>query len=158
LLVAIARRLETIPRRSDGIARLGGDEFAVLAEEIRDAEDAIRLARRIHEVFRTPFPIDGHPVFATASIGIAIGGAEEGPSSDLLRDADTAMYHAKALGPSRHALFDSAMHAHTVDRLELESDLRAAQERDELRVHYQPIVSLATGRIEGLEALARWQH
>ncbi len=158
LLIAIAQRLKTIPRRSDSIARLGGDEFAVLAEEIHDADDAIRLACRIHEVFRTPFQIDGHPVFATASIGIALGDAEQGPSSDLLRDADTAMYHAKAMGPSRHAVFDSAMHAHTVDRLKLESDLRAALERDELRVHYQPIVSLATGRIEGFEALVRWEH
>jgi diguanylate cyclase (GGDEF)-like protein len=158
LLVAIARRLETIPRRTDSIARLGGDEFAVLAEEIRDAEDAVRLACRIHEVFRAPFPIDGHAVFATASIGIALGGADHGPSSDPLCDADTAMYRAKTTGPGRHAVFDSAMHTHTLDRLNLESDLRAALERDDLRVHYQPIVSLATGRIEGLEALARWEH
>ena len=158
LLLAIAQRLKMIPRQSDSIARLGGDEFAVLAEEIRDAEDAVRLACRIQEVFRTPFPIDGHPVFATASIGIAIGDADQGPGTDLLRDADTAMYHAKAMGPGRHAVFDSGMHAHTVERLNLESDLHAALERNDLRVHYQPIVSLATGRIEGLEALARWEH
>jgi len=158
LLIAIAQRLETIPRRSDSIARLGGDEFAVLAEEILDSEDAVQLARRIHEVFRTPFQIDGHSVLATASIGIATGGAGEGRSSDLLRDADTAMYCAKATGPGRHAVFDYAMHIHTVDRLKLESDLRAALEREDFRVHYQPIVSLATGRIEGLEALVRWEH
>ena len=158
LLIAIAQRLETIPRRSDSIARLGGDEFAVLAEEIRDAEDAVQLARRIHQVFQSPFPIDGHPVFATASIGIAMGDADQGPSSDWLRDADTAMYCAKAMGPGRDAVFDDAMHTHTVDRLNVESDLRDALEREDLRVHYQPIVSLATGRIEGLEALVRWVH
>src|SRR5262249_41556756 len=80
------------------------------------------------------------------------------PASDPLREADMAMYHAKGLGPGRHAVFDPAMHTRTVDRLKLESDLRAALERDELRVHYQPIVCLATGRIAGLEALARWEH
>ena len=158
LLIAIAQRLQTILRRFDRIARLGGDEFAIIVEEIRHAEDAVQLARRIHQVFQSPFPIDGHKVFVTVSIGIAMGDAVQGPASDLLRDADTAMYYAKAMGPGRHAVFDYAMHTHTVDRLHVESDLRNALEREDLRIHYQPIVSLATGRIEGLEALVRWEH
>ncbi len=158
LLIAIAQRLDTIPRGSDRIARLGGDEFAVLADGIQNAEEAVHLARRIHQVFQSPFPIGGHRVFVTVSIGIAMGDVDQGPTSDLLRDADTAMYYAKAMGPGRQAVFDYAMHTHTVDRLHAESELRNALEREDLRVHYQPIVSLATGRIEGLEALVRWEH
>jgi diguanylate cyclase (GGDEF)-like protein len=158
LLIAVAERLQTIPRRIDHIARLGGDEFAVMAFEIENAEDAVQLARRFHQVFQLPFSIDGHVIFVTVSIGIAMGDNGHGPASDLLRDADTAMYHAKAMGPGRHAVFDYAMHTHSVDRLHVASDLRSAIEREELFLLYQPIVSLATGRIEGLEALVRWRH
>jgi diguanylate cyclase (GGDEF)-like protein len=158
LLIAIAQRLQTIHRHSDRIARLGGDEFALLADEIRHAEDAVQLALRIHQVFQSPFQIEGHTVYVTVSIGIAMCDSEHGRASDLLRDADTAMYYAKATGPGRHAVFDYAMHTQTVDRLSVESDLRNAVIREDLRLQYQPIVSLATGRIEGLEALVRWEH
>ena len=158
LLVAIAERLRTIARHVDRIARLGGDEFAVMAEEIRNAEDAISVSQRIQEVFQSPFSIDGHSVFVTVSIGIAMCDACKGPASDLLRDADTAMYYAKAMGPGRHAIFEQGMHVNNVNRLQIESHLRDALERENLHLHYQPIVSLATGQIEGLEALVRWEH
>jgi diguanylate cyclase (GGDEF)-like protein/PAS domain S-box-containing protein len=167
LLVAIARRLESCLRSVDTIARLGGDEFTILLEGIRDAEDACHLSERIHHALQTPFNLDGQEVFTSASIGIALSATEYDRPEELLRNADTAMYRAKTLGRSRHALFDTAMHKRAVALLQLETDLRRAiaissslipPSQPEFRIQYQPIVTLATGQISSFEALVRWQH
>jgi diguanylate cyclase (GGDEF)-like protein/PAS domain S-box-containing protein len=158
LLVGLAKRLESCLRSEDTVARLGGDEFAILLDEIQDARDATRVAERIQEELRHSFALDGHEVFSTASIGITLDDDRDRPPEELLRDADTAMYRAKAQGRDRHEIFDDAMHARAVAVLKLETDLRLAFERGELRLVYQPIVSLATGDVVGLEALVRWQH
>jgi len=158
LLIATARRLKACLHSADTVARLGGDEFTILLEEIRQVSDATRLAERIQKELAMPFNLDGHEVFTTASIGIALSESSYERPEDLLRDADTAMYRAKALGKARCEVFDTAMRDHAVARLQLENDLRRAVERQEFRVHYQVIVSLETGRICGFEALARWDH
>jgi diguanylate cyclase (GGDEF)-like protein/PAS domain S-box-containing protein len=158
LLVMIARRLELSLRPGDSVARLGGDEFAILLDDIRDASDAIKVADRVHGELSAPFNIGGQELFVSSSIGIATSLTGYQRPEDVLRDADTAMYRAKASGRARHALFDTAMHAHAVQQLQIERDLRRAVERHEMRVHYQPIISLATGRIGGFEALVRWTH
>ncbi len=158
LLEAVARRLDGCLRPGDTISRFGGDEFAVLLDPIKDVSDATRVADRIHTALRPPFSLDGHEVFASASIGIALNTTGYDQSECILRDADTAMYRAKALGRSGTEVFDTAMHAQAVTRLQLEADLRRAVEHQEFRIFYQPIVSLATGRMSGFEALVRWQH
>ncbi len=162
LLVSIARRLERIRRAGDTVARLGGDEFAVLVEGVDDPPAAGRVAERVQRELSAPFEVNGQEVFTSASIGIALGGPPSMRPEDLLRDADTAMYRAKALGVSRHTVFDITMHDHAVATLQLENDLRRAVDRNELRVKYQPILRLSTGRpspaIVGFEALVRWQH
>ncbi|MGA2991715.1 MAG: EAL domain-containing protein, partial [Candidatus Korobacteraceae bacterium] len=171
LIIEVGRRIteslrceDTVSRMTlwndDGetIARLGGDEFAVLLNDIRDPTDALRVANRIHQVLAIPFTINSHEVFASASIGIALDAPALEMPEDLLRDADIAMYRAKALGKNRCEVFDTEMHARAVHRLKLETDLRRAVEREEFRVHYQPIISLQNGRIAGLEALLRWEH
>ena len=156
LLVEVARRLEPLLRPEDTLARLGGDEFAVLVDDVHDAEDAVRIAERIHKGFAAPFEPRGQRLYVTASIGIALGGAGDSTES-LLRDADTAMYRAKRQR-SRYALFDEAMHADAVLQLELENDIRHAIERREFVTHYQPLVRLDSGEIIGFEALVRWHH
>jgi EAL domain-containing protein (putative c-di-GMP-specific phosphodiesterase class I) len=120
--------------------------------------EATRVADRIHQTLRDPFDIHGLEVLITTSIGIAVGSRAYQNPMDLLRDADTAMYRAKAAGKGRHEVFDSAMQAHAVEQLQLESDLRRAMQRDEIRVLYQPVVSLHDRSIQGFEALARWKH
>ncbi len=157
-LVAIARRLEICLRDGDTIARLGGDEFTILLDGIKDYGDAQRVAERVQEVLEQPFALAGRELFVTASIGIKYSGDCDEQPEDLLRDADTAMYSAKALGKAQYQVFDAKMHAHALTLLEIESDLRRALDRDEFLVNYQPIVSLESGRICGFEALARWQH
>ncbi|MBV9773590.1 MAG: EAL domain-containing protein [Gemmatimonadetes bacterium] len=157
LLVAVGRRLEVGLRQEDTVARLGGDEFVVLLESVADAGEATRVAERILEELGQPFAPGGYEVFTSASIGIAMGG-DGHRAAELVRDADTAMYRAKAEGKGRVALFDDRMHAEAMARLHLEADLRRALERDEIRVHYQPIVSLGNERLAGFEALARWEH
>ena len=167
LLVAIAQRLESCLRSADTVARLGrdhtlarlgGDEFTILLDDIRHVSDAVRVADRIQTNLEPPFQLDGHETFTTASIGIATSATGYEKPEELLRDADTAMYRAKALGKARCELFDTSMREAAVARLAMETDLRRAVERGEFRLHYQPIVSLATGAITGFEALIRWQH
>ena len=157
-LIATARRLETCLRPGDTVARFGGDEFTILLDDITDISDAIRIAQRLQKHLKQPLRLDGHQVCTTASIGIALSATGYDRPEDLLRDADIAMYRAKALGRARHEVFDTAMHARAMARLQLETDMRHAIERQEFRMHYQPIISLRTGRIAGFEALLRWQH
>jgi diguanylate cyclase (GGDEF)-like protein/PAS domain S-box-containing protein len=158
LLGVIARRLERCLRHIDIVARFGGDEFAVLLDGIDDSSDAVRVAERIQAELRTPLKIGGHEVFTSASIGIAFSDRGYRQTEEIVRDADTAMYRAKALGKARHEIFDTEMHARAVTILQLETDLRRAMEREEFCVHYQPIVSLNNDGLYGFEALVRWRH
>ena len=158
LLVEIASRLLQIVRPSDLLVRLGGDEFGLLVDDIEDITDATRIAARITETMAAPFNLPGRDVFASASIGIAMSSSKYQHPDEILRDADTAMNRAKARGDARHEVFDGAMHKRALEVLHMETGLRWALERDELVVQYQPIVSLETGRIAGLESLVRWNH
>ena len=158
LLIGIGRRIQTCIRPMDTVARLGGDEFCVLVDDIKEISDALRVAERIHRELAKPFRLDGNDVFTGVSIGIAVSKNGQQKPEDLVRDADTAMYRAKAQGRGHHQVFDPAMHTNAVALLRLETDLRLAIERQEFRLHYQPILSLETGRVIGFEALLRWQH
>ena len=158
LLTSVARRLEQCLRPADTVARLGGDEFAILLDGLEDYNDAIRIAERAQKELMRPLNLGGHEVYTTASIGITLSTIGYENPENILRDADTAMYHAKEKGKARYEIFDAVMHARAVARLQLENDLRRAVERQELSVHFQPIMSLETNRIAGFEALARWQH
>jgi diguanylate cyclase (GGDEF)-like protein/PAS domain S-box-containing protein len=158
LIVAVAARLLACLRPGDTAARLGGDEFTLLLEGIVDAQDAIHIAERVQEQLLVPIALDGQEVFATASIGIALSTAEHAGPDALLREADLAMYRAKSNGKGRWELFDPEMGSRAGARLELETDLRGALKRGELRLHYQPIVHLATQQVHELEALLRWHH
>ncbi|ACK68347.1 diguanylate cyclase/phosphodiesterase with PAS/PAC sensor(s) [Rippkaea orientalis PCC 8801] len=158
LLREIARRLQKSLRADDTLARLGGDEFTILLEEIHDVKDAIKIAERIHKDLTRPFNLEGQEIFTNTSIGIALSNGEYEAASEILRDADTAMYRAKAGGKACYAIFDQQMHASAVSRLQLETDLRRAIERQEFLVYYQPIISLQHDTLTGFEALIRWQH
>ena len=158
MLVAIAQRLRALLRPGDTVARLGGDEFAVLVNVLDEPSDATRIAERIQEELQRPFELEGLKVSTSASIGIALGSTEYQRPEEVVRDADTAMYRAKSLGKARHAIFDEEMHRRAVEQIRLETELRRAVERHEFRLHYQPIVSLRSGALEGFEALIRWQH
>jgi diguanylate cyclase (GGDEF)-like protein/PAS domain S-box-containing protein len=158
LLITIAERLQLALRPEDTVARVGGDEMAILLEEIDGAVEAIEVADRIQQRLATPVRLEGREVFVTASIGVALSTLEHDRPEHLLRDADVALYRAKAEGKARHAVFDASMDAQAMERLELETDLRHAVERGELCVHYQPIVDLGTGRVCEVEALMRWLH
>ncbi len=158
LLVAVARRLESCLRPGDTVARLGGDEFTMLLDSADGVEEASRVAERIHQELRRPFLLAGQEMFASVSIGIATSPSGYGAPEDILRDADLAMYRAKDRGRGRHEVFDREMHDHAVASLELETGLRRAVERDELRLHFQPIVDLETDQVTAFEALLRWEH
>ena len=158
LLVAVAQRLSALVRSSDTVARLGGDEFAMLLDGIDREADAVRAARRVQEELGLPFRVGPHEIFTTVSVGIALSTTGYSDPQDVLRDADIAMYRAKARGKARHEVFDTAMHDRTVELLLFETDLRRAIERGELRVHYQPVVDMNSGRVTGFEALLRWQR
>ena len=166
LLVAIADRLQSclrstdslLPVESNTVARIGGDEFVVLLDGIDERGDASIVAQRVQDSLSEPFRINDHEIFTTASIGIAFNELECENADYLLRDADTAMYYAKAAGKARHEVFDTKMHDEAKSRLQLHNDLRRAVENEDFKIRYQPIVSLTTGRITGFEALARWNH
>jgi diguanylate cyclase (GGDEF)-like protein len=158
LLRQVAIRLQACVRPADTVARFGGDEFAVLLEDLRGEGEAVAIATRIHDQMARPFTVDHYEVFTGASIGIALGNRAYAKSAHVLRDADIAMYHAKAQGRNRYALFAPAMQTLVSSRLQLEGDLRRALDAQEFELHYQPIVSLATGQLRGFEALLRWCH
>ena len=176
LLRDVAARLEESLRASDMVARpsretvdrpeptehtlarLGGDEFIVLLDEVRSVIDANWVAERLQESLARPFSVLGHTVFVTVSIGLALSGPDRRHSEELLRDADTAMYRAKATGKGRCEVFDANMRVQVLDRLQLDSALRQAVARDEFVPYFQPIVDLSTGALAGFEALLRWRH
>lgn len=158
LLLAIGQRLRSLVRPTDIVARLGGDEFAIVLDDIKDLGNISRLANRIQKQVSKPLEIQGQEVFTTVSIGIALSSTGYDRPEEILRDADLAMYRAKALGKARSCVFNKTMHQQAVARLQIETDLRHAIERQEFCLYYQPIVSLATGQLTGFEALVRWQH
>jgi PAS domain S-box-containing protein len=176
LLIQIAQRLSVCLRGADTIsrphlcgtagplsgestlARPGGDEFTVLIEELHDPSDTIRVAERIQQKLAVPFDLNGQEIVLTVSIGVAFSGNAVAEAQDVLGDAEIAMYRAKSAGKGRCEVFDHAMHAGAIKRLQLETDLRKAIELNQLRVYYQPIVSLRNGQIVGFEALSRWQR
>lgn len=167
LLVGLAQRLEQSLRSTDTVgrftgehvlARLGGDEFTVLLDGVRSAEDACAIADRLVSALAEPFVLGGREVCTSVSLGIVLGDARYRQAQELLRDADTAMYRAKARGRARYEMFDASMLAEVERRQQIETDLRHAVERGELHVHYQPIMLLAEERLSGFEALLRWHH
>jgi diguanylate cyclase (GGDEF)-like protein/PAS domain S-box-containing protein len=158
-LQACLRNLDTLCRYGDDtLARMGGDEFVILLDHLDQPASVERVAARIHDELSKAFQIDGHEVFVSASIGIAAVRRSYRNPEDILRDADTALYRAKASGKSCHCVFDTAMHASAVKRLNIENDLRRAIDRQELRLVYQPIISLDSGEVLGVEALLRWER
>ena len=158
LLVELSQRLESCLRKNDTAARLGGDEFALILDDIKDPLDAVYVAERVQESLAKPFDLNGQDFYTSASIGIAYSRTGYERPEEILRDADTAMYRAKANGKARYEVFDSEMHQRALRALKLEGDLRRAIEHGEIRVHYQPILSLTTREVIGFEALARWFH
>jgi diguanylate cyclase (GGDEF)-like protein/PAS domain S-box-containing protein len=159
LLIEFARRLRRCPQESDTVARLGGDEFVILMQDVDGMEGAKTLARRIHEEFKTPLLVHGREMYVTTSIGLALGKTRYERSDDVLRDADTALYQAKAAGRGRHEAFSSGMHMQVLSLLDLEHDLRiAAKDCSQFTLHYQPILELQGPKLIGFEALLRWNH
>jgi diguanylate cyclase (GGDEF)-like protein/PAS domain S-box-containing protein len=158
LLIETAQRLQGCLRAGDTVARLGGDEFTILLEEVADQDEAIAVAERIAEVLRAPIQVAEREVFVSASIGLALSSACGDQPDTLLRNADIALYQAKADGKARWAMFDARLEAQALERLDLETALRQALERNEFRLHYQPIKALADGRIAEVEALVRWER
>jgi diguanylate cyclase len=158
LIVAVAERLRQSLRRHETIARFGGDEFAILCEDISDEQDAIAVGERVLRSFATPFHLAHGDSTSSASLGIALSADPDHDVEELIRDADAAMYRAKEAGGGRLMLFDEVTRQRALTRLHMETALRAAIERDEFRVYFQPEVSVETGSIVGLEALVRWEH
>ena len=158
LLREVAQRLTSCLREPDVVARLGGDEFAILLQNIQDESYALEMAKRVQEQLSQPFILDGIEIFLAASIGITLGIQNYQRPQDLLRDADVAMYCAKQQGKGQYEVFDPVMQIRVRESLLLENDLRWAIERNELSLHYQPIISATTGQLNSFEALIRWQH
>jgi diguanylate cyclase (GGDEF)-like protein len=167
LLVGIAKRLQTSLRGTDvvarfegdaTVARFGGDEFTILLDGVTALTDAVGVAERVLDVCVRPFDLQGREVFTSLSIGLVMGAARYEHAEDLVRDADTAMYRAKTRGKARVEVFDTSMRLAVEQQLQLESELRHALDRGEMRLHYQPIVTLQGGELAGFEALLRWQH
>jgi len=158
LLVSVARRLESCVRSEDMVARVGSDEFTILLESLSDDADAGRVAERIQCSLAEPVDVGGHEVFTSASIGLTLSSSGVESAAAMLQNADVALARAKRAGRARYEMFDPAMHARAVRRLKAETELHRAIERGEFEVYYQPMVTLATGRITELEALIRWRH
>jgi diguanylate cyclase (GGDEF)-like protein/PAS domain S-box-containing protein len=158
LLIAVAQKLQKLLRPGDTVARLGGDEFTMLVNGIATKAEVVRVCDRILREMAIPYTLDGRDVFSTTSIGIALSSERYSQPEELLRDADIALYYAKASGKACYVLFNTAMHLKAVARLDLETDLRQAIEKQDLQLNYQPISSLETGNIEGFEALVSWKH
>ena len=158
LLVEVKDRLTRLLRLGDTLARLGGDKFAILLDGVSGPEQALRFADEIVTTLKRPLHLCGHEVFASGSFGITLSSEGQERPEDLVRDAITAMHRAKEDGATPFELFDPAMNAHARERLRLEADLHHALERDELVLHYQPIISLRTGTLSAFKALVRWQH
>jgi len=158
LLVSVGQRLVDCSRAGDTVARLGADEFALLIHRVTHAADAARLAERIQAALASPIDVQGYEVFTSASFGIALEAGSAGEPEHLLRSADLALGSAKRAGRSRFVVFDRVMHSEALARLQLETELRRAAEREAFVLHYQPIISLATGHIVSVEALVRWDH
>jgi diguanylate cyclase (GGDEF)-like protein/PAS domain S-box-containing protein len=158
LLVRVAARLRSCVRPEDTVARFDGDEFAILLEDVTNISDVTRIAERAQHDIRLPVELNGHDIFVSASIGIAFGTLDHTSPEQILRDADFAMYQAKSNGHARHEVFDGSMHVHVAAQMKKEQDLQTALEKNEFAVWYQPIYRLATGEIEGFEALLRWRR
>lgn len=158
LLKQAARRLEESLRFGDLLARLGGDEFTILLDELNETGDAILVAERILNDLKVPFNLGGREVFISASIGIALSTIGHTRAEDMLRDADIAMYRAKAKGKAQYQLFDQSMHTRAMSKLQLETEMRQGLQNGEFCLYYQPIVSLADDNLAGFEALVRWNH
>nr|MDQ3324105.1 bifunctional diguanylate cyclase/phosphodiesterase [Acidobacteriota bacterium] len=154
----IARRLESCVRTGDLVARLGGDEFVILLGELAETGEALLVAERIQNDLKHSFDLGGGEIFITTSIGIALSTAGHEKADDMLRDADIAMYHAKAKGKAQYQVFDQAMRERAVMQLQFETEMRRALEHGEFCLHYQPIINLETNNLVGFEALVRWKH
>jgi diguanylate cyclase (GGDEF)-like protein/PAS domain S-box-containing protein len=158
LLIAVSERLKSCLRFDDTLARLGGDEFAILVRAVGGPTEAIEVAEQVLHQLHDPFEVGGTEIFVTASVGVVVSTPNHQRADDLLRDADVAMYRAKQKGKNQYELFSPSMKERLMARLQMETDLRRAIERNELVVYYQPVVLVDTGRIAGLEALVRWNH
>jgi diguanylate cyclase (GGDEF)-like protein len=158
LLISVARRLESALQPEDTIARFGGDEFVILLEKIDSIDQAIGMAKRLQRELSLAFHLEDQEIFINASIGIVLGNSDYEQPAHILRDADIALYKAKALGKNRYKVFDAEMHIRAIQRLQLETDLRRGLERQEFINYYQPIISLVDQQIVGFEALVRWNH
>lgn len=156
LLIQFSRRVESCLRPGDTLARLGGDEFTILLENVQHTADAVRVATRIHEKMAEPFLLGSNEVYTSTSIGITFGCADYSEPAEAVRDADIAMYRAKAQGKGCHVIFETGMHDRAVTQLKRETRMRRALEHGEVGVHFQPILELETGRCIGAEALLRW--
>ena len=158
LLQIVAHRVRNALREHDTVARMGGDEFTLLTPVVRSVDEAAHVALKVHEAIRRPIVVDGRELFVTASIGISVYPDDGETAETLLKNADTAMYRAKSAGGDQFQLYTPAMNAHALEQLALESALRHAVTGGQLRLHYQPIVEMATGRVTAVEAMLRWQH
>ncbi|MDQ3130751.1 MAG: EAL domain-containing protein [Acidobacteriota bacterium] len=157
LIKHVAERLAGTIYEGDLVARFSGDEFAIIVQDVRDASEMLNFAELIKHKISSPFIVGGRKIFTSVSIGIALGNSSYTEAEEILRDADIAMYHAKESGKD-YVIFDKMMHTRAVTRMQLETDLRMAVERDEFCVYYQPIIDLSTMRLAGFEALMRWNH
>jgi len=158
LLCDIAGRLAALIRGGDTSARIGGDEFAILLDDIKDLNDATRVAQRLNEELRLPYEVNKQEVYSSASIGIALSSTGYENPEEMLRDADTAMYRAKSIGKGQYQIFNESMHQEALQVMKLENDMRRAIEREEFQLHFQPIVSIKRGGVVALETLVRWEH
>lgn len=158
LLVAVGNRIKSALRSVDTVARLGGDEFTILCEDVGGEKGATLVAENVLHALTAPFQLDGHHLYVTTSIGVILAADANASPADLIRGADAAMYRAKERGKARFEMYDSAMHDAALERLGLEADLRGCVERNELRILYQPIITLRDGLVGGAEALLRWIH